>query len=367
MTDADPSLDEQFHRIAYRLGGRYISASDLHIRLLGQFRSLIERYRRTRFVRELPAIHVEFFDNPVFNAFATERSGQAFIGLSRGLVDQLHDAFDAVLGDENVLRALGLTEEALIGVGAQADFEQLPEDVRQNVGGIVGMARSQCALAMTTSALHFVFWHELGHIVNGHTLLHEYQMLLETDSGIEKQMLETDADAFAVSQSLNELVRRYKSAHQLAFARIVYSNTTSALCCWYLSILIFFRFQVRPGPILENIEEHTHPPPILRHLLIVNTLLGCLMHRQLQELFAADRALLTSLQKELSHAGNWFAMAEQAYANAFNNEPDFRSMKVILDGGGQAYVERLLSTWANSLYERLVPLARTTLPKPQSV
>jgi hypothetical protein len=281
MSEIDPQkpLHEIFERVVSRnrYGWRFDTDA---LRPDHGLRTVLERHRRNvekwlRDVRELHCpkmgpVHFDYVENTAINAVAFEADGHEFVGVWVGAMASIYSFFGCMLANRNLLPDIGV-------VSAEIEFEPKVDDAEWLLRIPKDPARKAYAHLLSTIAVEFLFQHELGHLMNGHVrLLNKlkginYVVEFEARpsqvlSNLDLQMLEMDADSFAVGQGMATVLGRLHEQGKVFPAdwRQWYENPRHALFTWLFSVYSLFRLLYR-GPVnLDDLEAAGHPPPGIR-------------------------------------------------------------------------------------------------------
>jgi hypothetical protein len=210
-------------------------------------------------------------------AYAIEKVDEipAFIAVSSYFVYSLGTFFRAALARREILGDFGnpqleCTSEEL-GPGLHEDLR--PRDPE----------RQQILKLLIMMAMRFLTAHEMTHILNGHlryrlsvsagTPIAEAQHRVERKDALLSQTLEMDADAGAVAACMPGVIlaeRAPEEVHRIG-CHSVYQKPEAALRLWLFAVYAIFRMlEDRAQPVQLN--ESSHPPPMIRIQLIFGTL-----------------------------------------------------------------------------------------------
>ena len=206
-------------------------------------------------------IYFDYVNNGDFNALATSHKGSYFFGIFGGAIPKLYDVFVRLMSAPTVLPEVGdPSKENFNNVITSGHLECEPKD--QN--------RLEHSVYFFETAIHFLLFHELAHIMRGHI---EYlkkkngnHLLLETDhscfKGItysEMQALECDADRLATYGSLIPIENILLNVEKLRLKQTPYDSTFGLFHMWSFSISILFRTINHFSKNMASIEAHPHP------------------------------------------------------------------------------------------------------------
>ena len=215
-------------------GGR-LNYSELDERIKESY--TLVKYRAEKaiesFTKKLPnikQISFDVIDDYGFNAFATGRNHNYFIGINRGTVATLSLIFDRLLADKEVLKYIGDIEKEtddLPLLNITANYQATTDMLLQ-------FSPPQCPVRfafsyhMTRMACDFILAHEIGHIISGHLSFGQNQsngildesLSMIDESQVEKNMLsktmEMDADTWATTILLTSEINRIVEKNPLS-------------------------------------------------------------------------------------------------------------------------------------------------------
>lgn len=277
-------------------------------------------------------LHIGLFESIDFNAVAMTWRSQDYIGINFGVVRFFF----------NFLQALWIDSP-------EAPWLEHGEN------------RRDLFWFQFRICLYFIFCHELGHIWHGHTSYisqkkHPYISEIEAfplsnEESLDRRTLEMDADAFAATNLLLQVVGDpAELANPSWESRFGINGTKHVLT----AITIYSCIRMFYGAS-DDIEEcGTHPSFPLRQYILLAT-----MTTKVSD----DRLTDPGKFKEAMYFG--FLMAETGVAKALGQDPDWNFFQRIENDKWWNETERLLKNWAK-LYPQLNTLKRGGhLPVPQ--
>jgi len=288
------SNQELFDKAFKKYGGRF------DLKLLSPYPYMTDFLNETRLaikiVKEhhpaLPEIYIDFIDNLSLNAGAMVIDGKGFIGINIGTYFLLLDFFNKVFAKKGLLESFG---DSL-----QESEDEIDLSIRLNSGTIIfdptvkekvpnDPSRQFWASFCHTLSMHFLVYHELGHILRGHCgligSLNGNEPILEALSNKELQKLryngidalfmqtcEMDADSFATNRSFNMFGMFMQNSGQDHPIKTSVPNWDSFITIWTFAIYVLHRFYGFDNPAETNYREGTHPPPTQRLIMIMGNI-----------------------------------------------------------------------------------------------
>ena len=289
---------------------------------------------------------VMFSENEDFNAVAYEIGNKAYINVSITTVMQIYHHILLLMEREELLPKAG-KEDEYKGNYRIEEFEvpeicQFDRDFKQIAfyEGPENPKRRKIAELITIFGMEFMLFHELGHHMGGHL-----RFLMET-LGVQKlyaqgnsvaidsnvyQMLETDADAIAITfllESISTKIEIYKEN---------YVNGVEELIphCIIVAVTTVF-FLMEPEDYSYNIDNAKYLPRDVRFMLIISILMDKLKgDYKICEFSQTSIELVKTL-----HISN--ELLSELYAN---KELDRKIMFNERNNIGDHYNTTLLSIW----------------------
>ncbi len=242
-----------------------------------------------------------YLDNEALNAMAT-RDEIALIGINHGAVINITVFFFLLLSHPDTFPSVGDPEretpwakslsrcdwrQPLDNIVAAIDYKQGPPP-----DWPIDPRRKAFAAYLATFALDFLFFHEMGHIVNRHIeydrergsrVIHEAVSKSSRSNALDDRALELNADSFAVAITLSPWLDETIPVE--TDKEHVFSTPVEALVAWTLACgFLFLLFDPHPNAV-SSYKKYTHPHPAVR---LTNIFMGsCQMARRRSELALA--------------------------------------------------------------------------------
>lgn len=238
-------------------------------------------------------LYTGFIVNPSVNAYAYQDDKQNVLAINSGLVWLLHELWFTFFSHPDFLNLIA-------GEKTNPPFCTLQKGFSSNQG-IVGETsdriiwrshprpfndfRLLLSLVMSQMSIEFVFLHELGHLIQGHSAFlrlndpsFRFNELESSrrSSGIDAklfQAIEYDADGFAIQASLsNRIMLDYFEQHLEHKLGIGESSPKEmAFYFWAMAISGVMRLFSQQGLAISQHQSSTHPHPLLRAIAITFT------------------------------------------------------------------------------------------------
>lgn len=306
------------------------------------------------FYPKMPYIHFELINKNFINASAVKFNDRHFIGFNLGCYYLFLDMFCKMLATASVLPEIG-----------NSQLENNNKKLLNELGNRLGVfentifpydkERLEFASTCTINAWRFLFFHEICHVIRGHTGLLNSKVDNFIYSEINKgqllplpsstlQTLEMDADSFAI----NNLFRYHFRDKGL------FDKQKSDLK--YLGFTVFAVMRIFGFKEFEigEVKQHSHPPPSARLFLIISNL-----HRILEFL---ERDDISNCMKLLLYGCH---EAEKAFTNVVTEENNYWGLRYIFDPNNieiTNYSFNIAKNW-NNVRPLLEPFAFGALPK----
>jgi len=219
----------------------------------------IHKNRYTKFKRRF---EFRYLNKEQFDAFAhIKRFNLDSVYINYGSILLIHDLFYKLLSNPTVFPQLGgkqdneLSEEILKFrpfIKNKTIYFLMPQDI----------LRREIAQICSTIAVQFIILHEIGHHMNGHTILQKKKTLSEKD----RKTLEMDADSFAVTSSIQAAF--LTSEHRMNYFTNLSLTNLDYIKLWIYIIHIVFLFIGNEEEYLEvNRNKRRYLPRRIRSLL----------------------------------------------------------------------------------------------------
>jgi hypothetical protein len=282
-------------------------------------------------------LSVRWFEGAVAHLAALTKPGHTI--MAGYLVDNEFNAFAGTVDGQDVVAVnLGILSKSRmmcsLALASDIDLPWLQADPSLRCAGLP---------AIWTSAVRFVFLHELGHIWKGHTSLvaKEFGLrfidelrMASSGSGIgetDAQTLEMDADVFAITTVMLQVLSGSKSGSWIdpRFEELNGTGAAAIASALFAIYLIWRMFDEACD--LENVEMRSHPPAPMRQGMILAAALTALTERHGFEASKAAAVLTAAM-----------ISAERCYAKIRSRPIDVTAIKLSASQEGREYVERLI-------------------------
>ena len=242
------------------------------------------------------SLTIEILDDIQLNALTASRQDGYVIRVNRGV---LQHVFGTTLGLccctdflPNVGNAAGEMEPTLTA-GRFPPIPLLEEDDDTNILVPRDQTRGTIAHMLAEIAIHFLLYHEIGHVVGGHIELLRstpgttWSLPEYTSTGSEERStslrhaLECDADAFACHVSSNALTAKVMADE---VSNLMQTDLWPPEDCAYITILtavsVLFRMLYPTAPTTIGAAQGTHPHPAVRDFVVGSCALARGMARE---------------------------------------------------------------------------------------
>lgn len=215
--------------------------------------------------RDHPPFHVDYIKSTKAGAIAFRHDGYSFIGITIPLIEVAAQLYARLCNYADLFHALGL-------------------DPTQEMSEVLGSV-------LLEMLLFFVVSHEYTHIVHGHPfseatdsgLIHEFLIGGRTGS-FEDQILEADADSYAIYHVMENWIRGSKRPSSITFLNM---NSASAddqdgllFACIVIAIGAYFILHPVPQLDAESVYGLKHPPrPVRLNSLMETAIAWCRQNR----------------------------------------------------------------------------------------
>lgn len=301
----------------------------------------------------MPYVYFDYIENYGISACASSSLGrQHFIGLNIGAVFMLHTLFDRALSHPEILPLVGEANQETVPPilpRMYDDFEKYIEYAnRQNpIDKCAPVCRERAAHAhlLSTLAIQFLVAHELAHLRNGHIGL---TIDRPSMSGLMKQCLEMDADAWATVQGITWLAHRIEDPQFVPKCwKVGESIFDAAVFSWCFAVYILFRTFDFEDPDFVDVSTLSHPPPQNRIAMVMATIIS-LLQRDRDE--NTVYAFLNTLQ-------NVVKQSEQAFALLTFGEARTGLLLKAFGEEGVAHTKLLTDHWRDVVRPTLLPFS----------
>ncbi len=234
-------------------------------------------------------LHVTFTNSEEVNAYADKGKAADYILITIGAVSKVYGAMYGMLSTPSFLPEVGnANQEKTPNELLTGGFPPMPllgsDDGDEHVEFClpVDQRRSTFAMQLSSIALHFLLYHEIGHIVAGHFELLEQQGFVPIISEFgtpaprdatppARYVLECDADAFAAHfGSFIDLHPESDGLWKEVFGWEAVPGKDAGFIAHAVAISILFRMLGNDGFAPESLNPRTHPPPAVRSCLAIS-------------------------------------------------------------------------------------------------
>ena len=250
----------------------------------------IEAIIRSHIRNTFSPFDVEFayINNPRINAsvelFVSEN--KSYIGLNVGSAFTIFNYFFQALSHPTLFLDIGNPQsekhekKKILGVtvnfnsneptnltltNSQPMIEYIPND----------QIRLNYARLLSLHSIIFLIEHEIAHLVNGHLELRSHRKIGNRLDNLSEQVLEWDADSWAMSQGISRTIRHISQLpHEMPESiRWIYSSFEKDLSTWLFSIISYFLLNSSIPFDFDKLEVYNHPPAPLSATFVLSTTL----------------------------------------------------------------------------------------------
>ena len=307
---------------------------------------------------------VQFSENEDFNACAYEIGDVAYTNISIATVMQLQHHIFLLMEKDGLFsckeQKIVLTEDDYIENFAEPEICQFDNQYKQIAfyAGPVDSGLQKIAQLIVIFGMEFLLFHELGHHIGGHLkFLFDkigLQKLFAQNNKNDKleaslyQMLETDADAIAITTLLESINTR----KEFYGAYFLEGNITLIPLCVMIALTTVF-FLLNQEDSSYRIEEAKYLPRDVRFFLVCQIFFEKLQTDYKECSFGWE-------QQELMKT---FTVTNELLAGLYRKKSPQK--KIVLQGKDEIrayYNQELLPLW-EKMREQLIPYAVIKLPK----
>ncbi|TCB17803.1 hypothetical protein E0J18_12035 [Rhizobium leguminosarum bv. viciae] len=323
----------------------------------------LDRYKRLSHAKSAAdaapghKVAIGFSDDSDFNAFAGTDEDGDIIAICSNVPISLALLFKRTLMFKATMPWLGGFDDNHV------DPQPLPaDDLRYALErqpphptGNMGELRTKLSLLMTHIALDWFFFHELGHVWNGHTsLMYERYGLgiaeIERNtklplSGIDRQTLEMDADCFAGRMMSTSPFPEKEWLPPNPQWELDFGEGSTFLIIRIIAVYLTMRC-LDDEVSLDDMENRSYPPVALRQYFFMGTWFAALNKDTGHDLLELHRMVLPIIE-----------FGEEAFARLIGTPVDAAGLKLAYSADGIAYSKGLLQNWGK-LRPLLDPLKR---------
>lgn len=246
------------------------------------FRNFLNYYSENMALKKpFPKIIVDYVNNNNLQAFARSHSdSSAIIGIYEGCHFILRDYYLRLLSYDSLFPNIGdptseviskpslrnfyTSFEELVSFGDLKDYDQYDLLVPQCP------TRKVFADLLSSLAIHFIFEHELSHILNGHSLFRNAQK-----QPLSKEIilcLEMDADCTAYNRCINHVINIFQSPRTIdPIWRKFFTSIEDAIFNMTVAVYGYLRLSGDGHYEVKDFLEYPHSPPRVRQLSMLAT------------------------------------------------------------------------------------------------
>lgn len=228
--------------------------------------------------------------------------------------------------------------------------------------------------------LRFIFTHELGHLLNGHSyyltsfyatkniemrgkkFFSNFNKNFRENYGLDRRTLEMDADAFATTTGMDNVIMLYKNAdkNQILFKSL--KKQIEVFKLWAFGIHSLFLLFEGMGSTTYD-KEGWYLPNEARITLVMSSALSVLESYIKNKILICDDELKDEIIKEISSGIN---EAENYYNFRFGTNFNFAN-QAMSNPKYNHYANEVLNHWDKTLYKKLEKYSRTYLYNPKTI
>lgn len=229
-------------------------------------------------------------------------------------------------------------------------------------------------------ALRFVFAHELGHLLNGHSyylgslyaisnidmrgkrFFSNLNKKIEENYALDRRTLEMDADAFAATCGMDNIIMLYQKNDEPGILFEALNKPIEIFKLWSFSIHSVFL-------LFEGISKTTYSksewylPNEAREMLVMSSAICTLDSYAKNKILKCDDKLNDEIIKNLSMG---IIEAERYYNLRFGTKFDFIS-QTMDNPKYNLYAQEVLDYWDNDLYKKIKRYSRCHLYNPKTI
>lgn len=313
-----------------------------------------------------------------FNACAYSNGKIDYMNMNVGTLIEIFSYMKTAFSNPSCFCFLGdVTKEK--GKNVRAFFE--PHKRQLIFSGIpIDDDREHLSTIASLMALRFIYGHELGHLYNGHT---EYirtlysvpnmQMIVKKELAkinakqaqsyaLDRRTLEMDADAFAASISMVNIIMSYLQREKQKASFVWLKNPIEIFSLWSFSIhSIFLLFEYNAGSKYDKFSYYL--PNEARGILVFTSALNVLESYIEHGMFMCNDEVYSEIKCQIA---NGIVEAEKFFNATYGTNYDF--LKHTIENKEYVmYAEEVLKHWNDNLYGKLKKFARVPLYHPDTI
>lgn len=228
--------------------------------------------------------------------------------------------------------------------------------------------------------IRYIYGHELGHILNGHTsyisnlyavpklemickkLLSNFSEKLQEQYALDRRTLEMDADSFAASMSIDNIIMLYIQQNENPHFFNLLNDSCDIFTLWSFAIhSIFLLFEYHSASSYNSLSFYL--PNEAREILSLSSSLNALNDYIKHNIFECSNTLyqkiISKIFDGINEAENYFNSiyyTNYHFIQNTNNNPIY-----------SRFADEVLTHWNDKLYPRLKKYARVPLYHPDTI
>lgn len=321
-----------------------------------------------------------YVEDESINAFVCfdSSTGYDYMRINTGAVIEIFAYFKSAFCNKNVFRSKGdiskENENVVHGKFQSSSYSILYTGEPQSD------ERRQLSEYASLFTLRFIFTHELGHLLNGHShyltsfyATKNIEMMgkkffsnlnknVRENYALDRRTLEMDADAFAATTGMDNVIMLYKNTdkNQILFKAL--ENPIEVFKLWAFAIHSLFLLFEGIGSTTYD-KEAWYLPNEARVTLVMSSALSVLEGYIKNKVLICDYELKDKIIKEISSG---IIEAENYYNFRFRTKFNFVN-QAMNNPKYNPYANEVLNHWDNTLYKKLEKYSRTYLYNPKTI
>lgn len=212
------------------------------------------------------------------NARATHKGNMDIIFMNVGALGNIYECFYTLFNNKNVFPNIGDPKTAT-SKKCKFFFDENKKRLAF-LNGPIDILRRDVAGFLALLAIRFIIAHEVGHHLNGHVMyLKEktghFELLMlnnffETISPLNYKTIEMDADAFAITDCITNIMTNYETFKNNTYFNRILKDRNEIFKLWMFAIHSLFLLFERHTKEIKDINKALYLPTNLRQLLNIN-------------------------------------------------------------------------------------------------
>ncbi|WP_342552329.1 hypothetical protein [Paenibacillus sp. FSL R7-0652] len=245
-----------------------------HLIAFNYYKEYAERFwnTHTQNVKFYFPLDFSYKQNFTINGSVQLYDERAIIRINEGVLLKLYKTFYSILSIDNLIDTLSETDDGSLHIKNIYTFNDTFPEYEYTFLLPINKERKIIAEIMAMFAIKFVILHEIAHHFDGHVLYMKTYFNDETlnivrkaneERILDKQTLEMDADAFAISQLIDEMIDFINND-------TLYSNhiKNPSNFCFILFISIHILFLILNDEY--ELKNSTYSPELVRSLTVLD-------------------------------------------------------------------------------------------------